>query len=147
DRAFFFASTHGTGLEPWVSDGTAEGTHLIRDIVPGPGGSGPISDAERLSGRVVDGRFVFRTGTGALWLSNPEATDGSHVGLNGEVVVSEIGTLGSRFLVIARATDRSALWMIDPSDSSQTMLRRFEDAATRDASLPFRAAQFTEFRE
>src|SRR5690348_2077998 len=33
------SNTHGT--EPWVSDGTAAGTHMIADVVPGTDGSTP----------------------------------------------------------------------------------------------------------
>ncbi|MDC0710840.1 hypothetical protein POL68_20360 [Stigmatella sp. ncwal1] len=38
--ALFFAGTHGSfGTELWTSDGTAAGTHLLKDLVPGPEGS------------------------------------------------------------------------------------------------------------
>ncbi|MBI2422122.1 MAG: hypothetical protein HYV27_04765 [Candidatus Hydrogenedentes bacterium] len=39
DRAIFTAGTPEQGLEPWYTDGTAEGTRLLRDILPGPGSS------------------------------------------------------------------------------------------------------------
>ncbi|MGL4511920.1 MAG: ELWxxDGT repeat protein [Lacipirellulaceae bacterium] len=39
-RLFFSANDGGAGLEPWVSDGTAAGTRMIRNVQPGPGGSG-----------------------------------------------------------------------------------------------------------
>lgn len=35
-KVFFLATTALTGRELWVSDGTAEGTYLVRDIMPGP---------------------------------------------------------------------------------------------------------------
>lgn len=41
DRVFFFASASDSGPEPWLSDGTASGTHVMRDIWPGPSGSAP----------------------------------------------------------------------------------------------------------
>ena len=39
---FFFSATDGaSGSELWVSDGTANGTHIVADVVPGLGGSRP----------------------------------------------------------------------------------------------------------
>ncbi len=40
---FFCANDGATGLELWVSDGTAAGTRLVRDIQPGPASSSPGS--------------------------------------------------------------------------------------------------------
>ena len=39
DQVFFLASDGIAGPEPWLSDGTASGTHLVRDVWPGPEGS------------------------------------------------------------------------------------------------------------
>lgn len=35
----FWADDGVHGIEPWVTDGTSEGTHLLKDLVPGPAGS------------------------------------------------------------------------------------------------------------
>lgn len=40
-QAFFFTSDSDSGSEPWISDGTSEGTRLLKDIMPGPGNSSP----------------------------------------------------------------------------------------------------------
>lgn len=32
----------GSGSEPWITDGTLEGTHLLRDLYPGPASSSPL---------------------------------------------------------------------------------------------------------
>ncbi|MCE9561259.1 MAG: hypothetical protein K8U57_04315 [Planctomycetes bacterium] len=40
---FFAASTPSQGNELWVSDGTAAGTHIVKDINPGKDGSAPTS--------------------------------------------------------------------------------------------------------
>lgn len=37
----YAAKAQSCGLEPWVSDGTAEGTQLLKDIRPGVGFSEP----------------------------------------------------------------------------------------------------------
>ena len=39
-RVFFLANDSEHGSEPWVSDGTVEGTRLLKDIQPGAGSSG-----------------------------------------------------------------------------------------------------------
>ncbi len=36
DRLFFVGTSPSTGTEVWTSDGSPEGTHLVRDIFPGP---------------------------------------------------------------------------------------------------------------
>ncbi|KAA0255807.1 hypothetical protein FBQ97_02470 [Acidobacteria bacterium ACD] len=41
-RLFYVARDESTGLEVWTSDGTPEGTRLVKDIFPGPGE--PLSD-------------------------------------------------------------------------------------------------------
>src|SRR5690606_4897163 len=40
-RVFFSATTIAAGPEPWISDGTAAGTVLLRDVKPGFSGSVP----------------------------------------------------------------------------------------------------------
>ena len=40
-EAFFFASDPVSGSEPWISDGTPEGTRLLKDIMPGSADSSP----------------------------------------------------------------------------------------------------------
>jgi ELWxxDGT repeat protein len=58
----FFAADDGDhGQEPWLTDGTARGTRLLRDIVAGPAGSEPSSPV------VLDHRIAFTAG-GGLWV-------------------------------------------------------------------------------
>jgi ELWxxDGT repeat protein len=40
-RLVVYAGTDAAGTEPWVSDGTAAGTHRIADLAAGPGDSAP----------------------------------------------------------------------------------------------------------
>jgi ELWxxDGT repeat protein len=39
NRVVFFAKTDALGREPWVSDGSAQGTLPLADLFPGPGSS------------------------------------------------------------------------------------------------------------
>jgi ELWxxDGT repeat protein len=68
--AYFFAGTPQFGYEPWVTDGTAAGTHMIKDIVPGPGDGEP-SRLTAVGGRVF---FAAYSGQGSrLWTSDGTA--------------------------------------------------------------------------
>ena len=72
-RVFFGASTAAAGPELWVSDGTAGGTGLVKDLNPGAEGSYPSSI------RALGERVVFQSwstpGHIQLWV-----TDGSDQG-------------------------------------------------------------------
>lgn len=66
-RAYFAADNGISGTELWVSDGTAAGTFLLRDLNPGSGSSNPDYFT------VASGRLYFSTfhsNGGALWVSD-----------------------------------------------------------------------------
>lgn len=70
---FFVAGTLAEGREPWISDGTAAGTRILRDIAPGPISS--FSKYEPLPVPVeFQGNFYFVAGTQAegleVWRSD-----------------------------------------------------------------------------
>lgn len=51
-QALLFSASDGlAGCELWRSDGTAEGTHMVQDIAPGPGSSNP--NQFTLAGNVI----------------------------------------------------------------------------------------------
>ncbi|HVK13275.1 MAG TPA: ELWxxDGT repeat protein [Gemmataceae bacterium] len=76
DRVFFSAQTDA-GFEPWVTDGTPEGTHLIRDINQDTPANNPGSNPAGFT--VVNGAVYFAATTIAhgreLW-----RTDGTEAG-------------------------------------------------------------------
>lgn len=73
-RILFIAEDEAHGRELWVSDGTRDGTGLLKDIHPGPEGSYPLDLTP-----VGDGRAVFHAwdgiGVAGLWI-----TDGTAAG-------------------------------------------------------------------
>lgn len=71
--AVFTATMQGTGTEPWITDGTASGTHLLADIRPGEQGSAP-QDA------VVAGGKIFFTADDGLHGRELWVTDGTSGG-------------------------------------------------------------------
>jgi ELWxxDGT repeat protein len=68
-RILFSGWDAARGHELWTSDGTAEGTRLLKNLCPGPCDGGPGRF------RVVQDRVVFSTTTGELW-----ETDGTTAG-------------------------------------------------------------------
>ncbi|MCC6786159.1 MAG: hypothetical protein IT457_25165 [Planctomycetes bacterium] len=70
NRVWFVADDGSHGAEPWVSDGTSNGTQLVADIVPGSAGSDPQAFGPTPSGA------VFRATTVAAG-TEPWISDGS----------------------------------------------------------------------
>lgn len=79
----FFAATDGNGEELWVTDGTKEGTHMVKDINPG-GGSNP-SYLGRLNDKVLFSADNGEDGQ-ELWVS-----DGTE---EGTFMLADINTFG-----------------------------------------------------
>jgi len=65
DRLYFWGHDAAHGSEPWVSDGTVEGTRIVRDVRPGPDSSFPGL------GAVAGGNLFFSADDGVhdqeLW--------------------------------------------------------------------------------
>ncbi len=79
-KAFFFADNGVDGKELWVTDGTAAGTQLLKDI--NPGGVSGFDDTETdLSTVILNGKLYFTAATATtgseLWV-----TDGTSAGTN-----------------------------------------------------------------
>src|SRR5207237_2512684 len=82
DRVYFAADDGVHGGELWVTDGTAAGTRLIKDIAIqdepwSPFGAAPSSYPSNLT--AAGGKLFFTTNTGQLWVS--DGIDGGTVAL------------------------------------------------------------------
>jgi ELWxxDGT repeat protein len=86
---YFVAYTNAAGYELWKTDGTANGTVLLKDINPGPEESSPFQQ------KTVNGVLFFRADNGVavpnqeLWM-----TDGTEAGT---VMVKEIHPTGASY--------------------------------------------------
>lgn len=74
-KLYYFANDGEHGFEPWVSDGTENGTHLVRDIHAGPDGStNPAFNPFFIRIVPFGQRVVFRANDGVsgeeLWVSD-----------------------------------------------------------------------------
>jgi ELWxxDGT repeat protein len=123
---FFTATLPETGTELWKTDGTPEGTILIKDIFPGPESGGPFSLVN------VNGTLYFSARDanhgGELWKS-----DGTEAGT---VLVKDIlpGTLtglqpsltnvnGTLFFWANDGIHGSELWKTDGTDAGTVMIK------------------------
>jgi ELWxxDGT repeat protein len=77
NKIFFTRTTPDLGSELWVTDGTAAGTSLVKDIVPGTGGSEPSNFVSTKIAGQPGAYFSARTEASGreLWV-----TDGTELG-------------------------------------------------------------------
>jgi large repetitive protein len=72
-KAYFSHDDGVNGRELWVSDGTEAGTHLFKDILPGPGSSNP--------GHLhVEGNILLFSATDGIHSLEPWRSDGTVLG-------------------------------------------------------------------
>ena len=101
-KVYFVATDNTHGYELWVTDGTAGGTHMVKDI--NVNGSGGLTDTAIYSN---SGMVVFN---GALYFA---ATDGTHAGNHGTELWKSDGTDAGTVLV---ADIRSDINSSQPTD-------------------------------
>jgi ELWxxDGT repeat protein len=123
DGKLYFAATdalHGT--EPWVSDGTAAGTHMLKDLNPGPLSSGPASF------QVVGDQLVFVADVGngqQLW-----GSDGTDAGTQALTTIESGNTWGFTALngKLYFGTDDGGLWTTDGTAAGTAEVKDFSGA-------------------
>ncbi|WP_216921961.1 Calx-beta domain-containing protein, partial [Synechococcus sp. CCAP 1479/9] len=127
--AFSFTPPNTTdGIEPWITDGTAAGTLLLKDIVVGSSGSNPTSFFS------VNGKVVFYATTPAngseLWVTDG-TTDGTTLlaDINpgsGSAGVNALNftLLGNKLLFTAtNPATGIELWVTDGTSAGTQLLR------------------------
>ncbi|HXU33524.1 MAG TPA: hypothetical protein VN851_23390, partial [Thermoanaerobaculia bacterium] len=105
---FFVRDTPATGSEVWTSDGTPGGTRLVKDLTPGPAGSGPM----RL---IWSSNRLWFFALGGLWTSNGTAAGTRRIATVGTGEIRAVGAVGTRLLYFAAATPNAEvkLWASD----------------------------------
>lgn len=76
DKVIFSAQDGIHGAEPWVSDGTEEGTFLLKDIMNAP----PLASSFPRSGFNYNGYLYFFAGAESLYAQDLWRTDGTPAG-------------------------------------------------------------------
>lgn len=127
--SYQFGSSNGTwalfdgwsqdgGTEPWITDGTVAGTHLLRDLVPGPELSGP-EPIQWVGNRLLLATRGFGLTRGHLWV-----TDGTPAGT---MPVSDQPTSPGSFRGLGELQGRAIfgsmqLWSSDLTEAGTTQL-------------------------
>ncbi len=128
---FFTATDSSNGRELWQSDGTAAGTTLVKDIVPGSYGSYPNS-SHPYALTNVNGTLFFTadngTNGGELWQS-----DGTEEGttLVKDIVPGSDGSYpyyltnvnGTLFFTADNGTDGTELWQSDGTEEGTRLVK------------------------
>lgn len=120
-KAYFAATDATHGEELWVTDGTKEGTKMVKDIVPGSGSSGP-SHISRLNDKVLFSAVTEEWGR-QLWVSDgtEEGTKLIAVTYNfGDANPQAIYQINETQAVFAAISDESAEY--DPDNGPQSWL-------------------------
>jgi len=132
DKMVFSASSPEAGIEPWVSDGTPEGTHLIRDIRPGSLDSMFRGDRSEFLIRLGD-KVYFRAYNGKrmdFWES-----DGSAVGTkpffrplyeSSEPSAITTGGMAKGLSYFTEDLVRPKLWVTDGTESGTRLIREMD---------------------
>jgi ELWxxDGT repeat protein len=123
DGTLFFGADDGVhGMELWRSDGTAEGTFLVKDINPGPGSSTPLT-LTNVNGILYFRAFEPNTGF-ELWRSDgTEAgtflVDDINPGPAGSGVVRPMANVdGTLLFAASEPLHGTELWMVPPDGSA-----------------------------
>lgn len=128
DRLYFLAGTESNGKEPWVSDGTPEGTRPLGDFTPGP------TSTDRASYHDFNGTVFIATSSSTadttLWRLDDvdgepqkvEQFDDSARGL------SFLGyrSTGALFLFNTYDSSGSQLWSSDGTDEGTFQIHTFD---------------------
>ena len=133
-QVFFEGTTDNNfiGFEPWVTDGTTAGTHLLSDILPGPQGSlDTVYNGEGFT--TFGNRVLFLANDGVhgreMWISDGTAAGTRMVrdvvpGARGpwDHSYAYITTLGNRAFFAAYDGDHGwELWVTDGTEAGTTL--------------------------
>lgn len=143
-RVIFQGADGDHGVEPWVSDGTAAGTVLLKDFAPGA----DSSDARNFFA-MGDGRAIFTATDAAngneLWI-----TDGTEAGtsllkdINSRATSSgaddfyQLGN-GKVIFSVVNAPNDKQLWITDGTSTGTVLLK---DVFTGSDDFPYTAMEF-----
>lgn len=126
DRLYFANDAGITGAGLWTSDGTAEGTHIVKDITPGYSGSG-INNLTAFNGKLY---FTVQAGNeDHLWVTDGTA-DFTYQVSNINVVFQRYNLInfffisGSRFYFIGSdSAHGEELWASDGTGTGTKMVK------------------------
>ncbi len=136
-QLYFSAAANGTGSELWKSDGTPEGTVLVKDIRPGSAGSGLV-ELTLINGTLY---FVADDGIHGLELWKRDGTAEGTV-LVKDIVAGNTASLpqqitnvnGTLFFAASGATGGRELWKSDGTAAGTVLVK---DISSTGSANPF----------
>jgi ELWxxDGT repeat protein len=139
DRVYFTARDGINGYELWVTDGTAEGTLMIKDILPGSGGGGPSSSAPQGFVRNDDGNIYFYANEALTSNTTLFRTDGTSSGTEGIISLYRIEiveTIGNEIIFVANdssinTSEPNSVWVSDGTMEGTKLLGSYGTAYIR----------------
>jgi ELWxxDGT repeat protein len=138
NEVLFQASDGTHSIELWISDGTEDGTHMVKDINPGDGASQP--QELTYAGNLLSGKVFFKADDGThgyeLWVTtgseastrmvadiNPGEADGmpyAITSLNGKVVFVAGESAYGRELYISDGTEAGTRLLMDINPGTES---------------------------
>jgi ELWxxDGT repeat protein len=131
NKVFFWSNDGTDGRELWVSDGSAAGTTLVKDINPGPGDSDPGTNSNCLA--VVGSTLFFAANDGVtgteLWKTDGTAAGTVLVkdinpGTNGSGPTSLTSFNGKVYFSADDGTNGRQLWVSDGTTDGTAMVNQ-----------------------
>ena len=128
DDVYFTARDH-LGSELWKSDGTLEGTVLVKDIFAGSNSSSPAQLTN------VEGVLYFVTANGALWKSDGTASGTVQVSTipGGSPTISDLTAVGDTLFFVANGDRGRELYKSDGTTEGTALVK---DISPRGNSNP-----------
>ncbi|HJQ98981.1 MAG TPA: hypothetical protein VJ826_11760 [Candidatus Polarisedimenticolaceae bacterium] len=128
-RVFFFVDDGVHGLEPWTSDGTEQGTHIVKDVYPGPARSITFGVPVAIGGKIY---YPADDGVhgGEIWVTDG-TEEGTHLfvdvtpGPDGSYA-SQLVSVGGKLTFVAFTPDYldQWLWSSDGTDEGTVALQK-----------------------
>ncbi|MGA0604352.1 ELWxxDGT repeat protein, partial [Caulobacter sp. KR2-114] len=119
----FYAGMDPNGVELWVSDGTAAGTHLLKDVNPGSGWSQPDQFT------AVNGKMAFTTDSGpqGLWISDGTSAGTVQVAA---MAATNLTAVGAQLYFVANdGVHGTELWDYDTTMATLTLAKDISPGA------------------
>ena len=131
DKLFFAADDGVHGFELWITDGTSEGTKMVKDINAGASSSVP-GEVVSLNGTVY---FTAKDQSGtALWKT--DGTPGGTVKIKNLNWISQMRVVNNRLIIIAETSNTTYgphdLWSSDGTAAGTVHLKSFGDGIDSD---------------